>query len=47
MFDTGRTLLATLGFSLFDPVANAGEAGQALTLSLQAGDAPVETLTLH
>lgn len=29
MFDTGRTLLATLGFSLFDPVANAGEAGQA------------------
>ena len=29
MFDTGRTLLATLGFSLFDPVASAGEAGQA------------------
>lgn len=29
MFDTGRTLLATLGFSLFDPVANVGEAGQA------------------
>lgn len=29
MFDTGRTLLATLGFSLFDPVASAGAAGQA------------------
>jgi Domain of unknown function (DUF4357) len=29
MFDTGRTLLATLGFSLFDPVASAGQAGQA------------------
>lgn len=29
MFDTGRTLLATLGFSLFDPVASSGEAGQA------------------
>ncbi|MFZ5521518.1 MAG: GIY-YIG nuclease family protein [Pseudomonadota bacterium] len=29
IFDTGRTLLATLGFSLFDPVASAGDAGQA------------------
>lgn len=30
MFDTGRTLLATLGFPLFEPVASAGEAGQVL-----------------
>lgn len=29
MFDTGRTLLATLGFPLFEPVANAPQAGQA------------------
>lgn len=29
MFDTGRTLLATLGFSLFDPVAGGADAVQA------------------
>ena len=28
MFDTGRTLLATLGFPMFEPVASAPEAGQ-------------------